>query len=139
MRILRDPQVILTVLCGLALMLSFFRLHPWVPYLSVLFGSYFAFRSAWESLRERSIDVNLLMVLAAVGAVVVGQPVDAAALLFLFSLSSSLESLAMARTKSAIESLVKLRPDTAIRIRAGQEDRVRVEELRLDDLIKIPP
>lgn len=139
MRILRDPQVILTVLCGLALVLSFFRIHPSIPYLSVASGSYFALRTAWESLRERSIDVNLLMVLAAVGAVVVGQPIDAAALLFLFSLSSSLESLAMARTKSAIESLVKLRPDKAILIRDGAESQVRVEDLKLDDVIKIPP
>ncbi len=62
-----------------------FGLHPIVPYLAVGFGSYYALVSAWESLRERSIDVNLLMVLAAIGAVAVGQPLDAATLLFLFS------------------------------------------------------
>lgn len=139
MRLLRDPQVILTALCGIALIVGLFGIHPVIPYLSVAFGAYFALKSAWDSLRERSIDVNLLMVLAAIGAVVVGQPLDAAALLFLFSLSSTLESLAMARTRSAIEGLVKLRPDKAIRIRDGVEAKVPVEELKLDDLIKIPP
>lgn len=139
MRLLRDPQVILTALCGIALIVGLFGIHPVIPYLSVAFGAYFALKSSWDSLRERSIDVNLLMVLAAVGAVVVGQPLDAAALLFLFSLSSTLESLAMARTRSAIEGLVKLRPDKAIRIQNGVEAKVPVEELRIDDLIKIPP
>jgi Cd2+/Zn2+-exporting ATPase len=138
MRYLRDPQVVLTVLCGIALVVGFFNLHPAIPYLSVAFGSYFALKAAWVSLRERSIDVNFLMVFAAIGAVVVGQPLDAAALLFLFSLSSTLESLAMARTRSAIEGLIKLRPDTAIRIRDGEEERVRVEDLAIGDQIKIP-
>lgn len=139
MRLLRDPQVILTVLCGLALALSFFNLHPVVPYLSVLFGSYFALSSSWESIRERTIDVNILMVLAAIGAVAIGQPADAAALLFLFSLSSTLESLAMARTKSAIEGLIRLRPDQAILIDSRGETKVKVEVLKLGDRIKIPP
>lgn len=139
MRLWRDPQVILTVLCGAALVLSLFRIHPAIPYFAVAFGSYFALVSAWESLRERSVDVNLLMVLAAIGAVVVGQPLDAAALLFLFSLSSTLESLAMSRTRSAIEGLIRLRPDQAIRIVDGREEKVSVESLRLGDLVKVPP
>lgn len=138
-RILKDPQVLLTALCGMFLVLGFLNLHPAIPYLSVACGSYFAVKSAWESLAARSIDVNFLMVFAAIGAVVVGQPLDAAALLFLFSLSSTLESLAMARTRSAIAGLVKLRPEQAIRIADEREELVRVEELRLGDLIRIPP
>ncbi len=139
MRYLRDPQVVLTILCGITLAVGLFQVHPIIPYLSVAFGSYFALKSAWDSLSERSIDVNLLMVLAAAGAVIVGEPLDAAALLFLFSLSSTLESLAMARTRSAIEELVKLRPANAVLILDGTETVVPVERLRVGDLIKIPP
>src|SRR5688572_20968036 len=95
----RDRQTILTALCGLALVASFALASPWIAYASVLFGSYFALQAAFESLRSRSIDVNFLMVLAAAGAVAVGQPRDAAALLFLFSLSSTLETYAMSRTR----------------------------------------
>jgi Zn2+/Cd2+-exporting ATPase len=135
----KDPQVILTALCGIALVLSLFGLHPWMPYGAVLFGAYFALKSAYESLRERSIDVNFLMVLAAIGAVIVGRVVDAAALLFLFSLSSTLESLTLARTRSAIEGLIRLRPDRAWRIDADGEEQVPVEELRIGDTIRIPP
>lgn len=139
MRLLRDSEVILTSLCGVALVLGYLGVHPWMAYLSVAFGSYFALKESWRSLRNRSIDVNVLMVLAAIGAVIVGAPLDAAALLFLFALSETLASFAMARTRSAIEGLVKLRPSQAIRIRDGAEEKIAVEQLALDDLIKIPP
>jgi Zn2+/Cd2+-exporting ATPase len=138
MRYLRDPQVVLTALCALFLVLGFFHLHPAIPYISVAFGSYFALTSAWSSVRNREVDVNLLMVVAAIGAVAVGNPLDAAALLFLFSLSSTLESLTMARTRSAIEALVQLRPDKAIRVDPDGDKKIPVEELVLGDRIRIP-
>lgn len=128
----------LTALCGVFLVLGFFRLSPAIPYISIAFGSYFAITSSIRSVRAREVDVNLLMVLAAIGAVAVGQPLDAAVLLFLFSLSSTLEVLALARTRSAIAALVKLRPETAIRIDGDKDERVRVEELALGDTIRVP-
>ncbi len=134
----------------MALLLAVVTANIWLAYAGVGFGAYFAFKSAWESLRSRSIDVNFLMVFAAAGAVAVGQPADAAALLFLFSLSSTLESLAMAKTRSAIEGLVRLRPSEAILIRSASdpqsaihspqsEQRVPVEALQIGDEIRIPP
>lgn len=117
----------------------------WVPklgdlaYISIAAGSWFALKSAWASIRERQLDVNLLMVLAAIGAVVVGHPEDAAVLLFLFSLSSTLEEFALGRTKSAIEALVRLRPQNAILLFDGQRKVVAVEQLKAGDLIQVNP
>lgn len=139
LKLFGDLKVVLTALCGLTLVLSFFGLHPWLPYVSVLFGSYFALKAAYESLRERSLDVNFLMVFAAGGAVAVGHPSEAAVLLFLFSLSSTLESLTLARTKNAIEGLIKLRPETALRVRGGEDETVRVEDLVVGDHVRVPP
>src|SRR6185369_6369643 len=93
--LLTNVQSILTGLCGATLVLALITDNHWIAYAGVAFGSYFALESAWQSLRRRSIDVNFLMVFAAIGAVAVGHPEDAAALLFLFSLSSTLESIAM--------------------------------------------
>lgn len=132
-------QTILTGLCGLFLVLSFLPIHPALAYISVLFGSYFALKSAWESVAERTLDVNFLMVFAAIGAIVVGHAQDAAALLFLFSLSSTLEALALARTRSAIEGLIKLRPAEAIRLTASGDEKVAVESLKLGDHIRLLP
>lgn len=139
MRFIREIQSVLTVLCGLSLVLSFFRIHPAFPYLAVAFGSYFALKAAWESLAERSIDVNFLMVFAAAGAVVLGHPEEAAVLLFLFSLSSTLESFAMSRTRNAIEGLIKLRPSTALKVTDGDDVKTPVEELVVGDRVRVLP
>lgn len=134
-----NVQSTLTGLCALCLVLALITDNHLIAYASVGFGSYFALSAAWRSLRDRSIDVNFLMVFAAAGAVAVNHPEDAAALLFLFSLSSTLESIAMAKTKSAIAGLVRLRPSQAVRIRNGIDERVPVEALELGDEIRIPP
>ncbi len=147
----KNTQIILTTLCGICLLLGFLLTalrgigflvgfidqSESFAYLSVLFGSYFAVRAAWESLAERRLDVNFLMVFAAAGAVAIGHALDAGALLFLFSLSSTLESLAMARTRSAIEGLMRLRPEEATVLREGQDVRVKVKDLKVGDVVRV--
>ncbi len=134
-----DPQIVLAVLCAIFLVLGWIFGEPWLFYVSVGCGSPYALKSAWDSLRERTLDVNVLMLLAAVGAVIVGHTDDAAALLFLFALSGTLEAYAMGRTKSAIESLIKLRPDQAVRVSPAGEEIVPVEALAIDDLVRVGP
>lgn len=129
----------LTALCGVTLIASFVPDWSGAGYASVAFGSYFALSSAWRSIRDREVDVNLLMVLAAIGAIVVGHVDDAAILLFLFSLSSTMESLALARAKSAIEGLMKLRPDTAHRVTDSGDEIVPLAEIRRGDTIRVLP
>ncbi|QYK53558.1 MAG: cation-translocating P-type ATPase [Fimbriimonadaceae bacterium] len=135
--VLTDWQSLLTIICGATLVLAMFPQLHWVGYISCAAGSVFALKSARDSLAKRELDVNLLMILAAIGAIVVGQVVDAAALLFLFSLSSSLESFAMAKTKSAIASLVQLRPKQARLVKDGIERLVAVEDLKIGDIIRV--
>lgn len=137
MRWLRDPEALLTVLCGLFTALSFVFDSSVVAYVAVAFGSPFALKAGVDSVRKRELDVNVLMVLAAVGAVAVGHPEDAAGLLFLFSLSSTLEHFAMAKTRSAIEGLIHLRPAEAIRVGAGGDERVPIEQLRRGDRVRL--
>ncbi|HMS56086.1 MAG TPA: cation-translocating P-type ATPase [Fimbriimonadaceae bacterium] len=139
LRALRDPRTFLTVACGTFLLASFVFGSHVLALISVACGSVYALQTAWESLRERSFDVNLLMVLAAIGAIAVGHPEDAAGLLFLFSLSGVLESYAMAKTRSAIESLVKLRPAEALRVDPDGDKKVPVEELELGDFVRVLP
>ena len=132
-----DLQATLTTFCGIALIVSFFPHAFAAAYVSVACGAYYATKSTYESLKERQIDVNLLMVLAAVGAVVIGQVQDSAGLLFLFSLSSTMEAFAMSRTKSAIESLIRLRPAQALLVIDGQEKLVPVETLVTGNVIRV--
>lgn len=134
----RRAQIVLTVASGVTLVLSFF-VSGWVPYVSIACGSVFALQAAWRSVAAREIDVNVLMVLAAVGAVALGRPVEAAVLLFLFALSGTLEEYAMARTRSAIEGLIKLRPDNAILVLPDGDKTIAVSEVRLGDVVRVRP
>lgn len=135
----RRIQIGLTVASGATLVVSFFGLHPAVPYVSIAAGSVIALRSAWRSIASREIDVNVLMVLAALGSVLLGLPVEAAVLLFLFALSGTLEEFAMARTKSAIEGLIKLRPETALLVTASGDTAVPLQQLRVGDSVRVRP
>lgn len=96
-------------------------------------------RSAIASLRGGVLDVDVLMVLAAIGAGIVGQPFEGALLLFLFALSNVLQSYALERTQRAIHSLLKLRPDKALVKRDGGTELVRVEELNIGDVVVLRP
>jgi Cd2+/Zn2+-exporting ATPase len=77
------------------------------------FGGYFGLTSALGSLKERTLDIDLLMILAALGAAAIGAPFEGAMLLFLFSLSNVMQSFAIGRTRKAIEALSKIRPQSA--------------------------
>ena len=97
-------------------------------------------RSAIASLREKVLDVDVLMVLAAIGAGIVRQPFEGALLLFLFSFSNVLQSYALQRTQKAIHSLLKLRPDKALVKRdGGGTELVRVESLQVGDIVVVRP
>ena len=96
-------------------------------------------KSAIASLREKVLDVDVLMVLAALGAAVVGAPFEGALLLFLFSFSNVLQRYAMDRTHRAIESLLTLRPDTASVKRGGEIITVPVEELEIGETVVVKP
>lgn len=85
--------------------------------IAYLTGGYFGFTSAIRSLRKGVVDVDLLMVLAALGAAYVGSAFEGAMLLFLFAFSNVLQDFAFDRTRSAIRALANLRPKVALVIR----------------------
>ncbi|MES2439193.1 MAG: heavy metal translocating P-type ATPase [Verrucomicrobiota bacterium] len=104
-----------------------------------LFAGQQGVRSAIASLREGVLDVDVLMVLAALGAAVIGAPFEGALLLFLFSFSNVLQRHAMERTQKAIESLLTLRPSEALVKRDGTTEKVAVERLEIGDVVIVRP
>jgi Zn2+/Cd2+-exporting ATPase len=95
---------------------------------------------ALRSLRKGALDIDLLMVVAALAAAAVGEARDGAILLFLFSLAGVLEDYALGRTKRAVDALLQLRPDVALRRRpGGGVERVAVEALRPGDVVEVAP
>jgi Cd2+/Zn2+-exporting ATPase len=102
-------------------------------------GGFYALRDAWQSVKNRSFDIDVLMVVAAVGAAALGAWEEGALLLFLFSLGHALEHMAMDRARKAIEALAELAPKTAVVQRDGAEIEVRVEELQRGDRVIVKP
>jgi Cd2+/Zn2+-exporting ATPase len=107
--------------------------------LAYLSGGFGPARDLIRNLSRGQLDINLLMVAAALGSAFIGHWGEGAVLLFLFSLSGALERYTMERTARSIESLIELRPDSAMVLRDGVEVRVRVEEIRVGERVRSIP
>lgn len=103
------------------------------------FGGWDVARHAWHALRERHFDTDLLMVMAALGAALLGEFAEGAFLLFLFSLGHALEERALDRARQAVRALADLAPKTALVKRAGQEIELPVEQLQLEEVVVVRP
>ncbi len=140
-------QAALTGLTLVALLLAAFGnrlgLPPWgitaLYGLAYLAGGLFGFLEGVEALREGEFNVDLLMILAALGAAFIGQPTEGAILLFLFSLSNALQEYALGRNRQAIEKLLELRPPVAWVQQGDQWVQRPVEDLRLDEVVLVRP
>ncbi|MES2308402.1 MAG: heavy metal translocating P-type ATPase [Verrucomicrobiota bacterium] len=107
--------------------------------LAYFFGGYYGVIAGAQSLRHGTVDVDLLMVLAALGAGYIGAPFEGAMLLFLFSLSNVLQDFAMDRTRSAIDALAQLRPTQALVLEKGQTRLEVIESIQPGMQIVIRP
>ncbi|MBO9352045.1 MAG: cadmium-translocating P-type ATPase, partial [Thermomicrobium sp.] len=101
-------------------------------------GSYATYR-ALRALAQATIDIDLLMILAAAGAAILDAWPEGGILLFLFSLGNALEHYALGRTHRAVRALMELRPETALVVRDGAEYLVPVEDLVPGDEVIVRP
>ena len=106
---------------------------------SCVCGGGIPLRNAFTALRQRSLNVDVLMIVAAAGAAGIGEWLEAIVLLFLFSLSGTLEAFAMYRTTRSIESLIQLRPLDATRVDGHTEQIVPITSLTCGDVLRVRP
>jgi Cd2+/Zn2+-exporting ATPase len=118
-------------------------LTPWAVIslytISYVTGGYFGVVASVEAMLEKKINVDMLMLLAALGAAFVGSPAEGAMLLFLFSLSNTLQTFAMDRSRKAIEKLMDLRPSVATVRRGSRLVTLPVEQLTMGDTVIVRP
>ncbi|MBL8809644.1 MAG: heavy metal translocating P-type ATPase [Planctomycetaceae bacterium] len=115
------------------------RLFLIVSLLAYIAGGAIPSKNAVASLKELELNVDLLMILAAIGAAIIGDWLEGVVLLFLFSLSGTLEAFAMYRTTRSIEALIQLRPGEATLVLPAGEQRVAVDSLTPGSLIRVRP
>ncbi|WP_345382468.1 heavy metal translocating P-type ATPase [Pseudonocardia yuanmonensis] len=117
---------------------------PW-PLVAVLYAACYVtggWEPAWsglQALREKTLDVDLLMIVAALGAAAVGQHLDGALLIVIFASSGALEAVMTARTRASITGLLDLAPETAHRFVDGREEQVRAADLAVGDEVVVRP
>jgi Cd2+/Zn2+-exporting ATPase len=108
--------------------------------LALVIAGYPIAKSAMVSLWiNHDISINLLMTIAAIGAIILGDIVESATLIFLFAISEALEGFSSDRARRVLNEMTDLVPSHAIRIITGNEETVPVEELQVGDTILIRP
>ena len=103
-------------------------------------GGWFSLRTTLRSLRQRKLDVDLLMLIAAAGAAAVGAYWEGTVLLFLFSLGNVLEEFALGRTEASIRALMDLRPEVVVvRAEDGSEREVAIDDIEVGMIAIVRP
>ena len=105
--------------------------------IAILAGGALVFPKALRSLKTFSLDMNVLMTVAVIGAVAIGEHAEGAAVAFLFSLSELLESWSVGRARRAIQALMQLAPDTALVRRDGNVREVPASEVVVGETILV--
>ncbi|MEH2183358.1 heavy metal translocating P-type ATPase [Nostoc sp.] len=147
-------DTVAALLCGFLLFLGWFALHLGALGLAFLLlpaayviGGYESAREGLTTLfKEKELDVDLLMIVAAIGAASLGLwrreyhlIIDGAILILIFAISGALESYAMQRTERSIRSLMSLTPDTARVLLQGNEKKIPISQLKVGDQIVVKP
>jgi Zn2+/Cd2+-exporting ATPase len=102
-------------------------------------GAVYPVRKALAAVRARTVDINVLMVIAVAGAIALGERVEAASVVFLFAVAQWLEARTLDRARQAIRALVDLSPRQALVRRGGEERWVPVEDLRPGEAFIVRP
>lgn len=144
----RDARRRLILLAGSAtafaggFLLSFGGLSEWsaVLYaLSLVLGAPMPLRKARQALKVGALDINVLMVVAAIGAIALGEWSEAAAVVFLFAVAQALEARTLERARFAIRALMDLAP-TQVIVRDGGTERVSpIDAVVPGDVIVVKP
>lgn len=142
-----NKPMMFTVISGFLIMLggvlTYLEVEPVdaVVFLgSFLIGGYYQGREGVsEFVKNKTLNVDILMIIAAVGASVIGYWLEGALLIFIFSLSGSLEVYTTNKSTDAITSLMQLTPNTAIRLKKdGSTEEINTEQLCIKDVVLVP-
>ena len=148
------PEAIAAGVCALLVLLGWFTLdRGWVGMSLLILATAYViggYQNTLEGLstlwREKELDVDLLMIVAALGAAILGLwrkeyyfIVDGGMLILIFAISGVLEGYAMSRTERSIQGLMSLTSDTARKLIDGQEQMVSVAQLQIGDRVLVKP
>ena len=138
-------EMSLTIISGILIVIGFVLnsqgIGLAVPLFIIAFiiGGYYSFLNAWNDLiKEKKLNVDVLMILAAIGASIIGYWMEGALLIFIFSLAESLEAMSLAKTSEAISTLLKVTPEVARQYQTdGSITEVSTTDLKIGDRLQV--
>jgi Cd2+/Zn2+-exporting ATPase len=92
-----------------------------------------------ETIANKDLNVEMLMIFAAIGSAIIGYWAEGAILIFIFAVSGALETYTMSKSQKEISSLMDLQPENALRIVNGREEQVPVSSLEIGDILLVKP
>jgi len=142
-----DWELRRAVLSGLSLMLAYGLEKiggpemPFMPFfiLAIVLGGWSNFRKAGRALPRLNFNMSVLMSIAVVGALAIGQYQEGATVAFLYAISEMLEAWTMEKARHSIRQLMDIAPKTARVLRFGNEEEVPVEQIDIQDIMIIRP
>ena len=97
-------------------------------------------KKGWIALKTRSLNMNLLMTVAVIGAALIGQWPEAAVVIWLFGIAEMIEALSLDRARNAIRKLMDLAPESAlVRQPDGQWREVKADTVALGSVVRVRP
>ncbi|WP_366249073.1 heavy metal translocating P-type ATPase [Terribacillus aidingensis] len=141
----KHAELIAALLSGALILITYFDFHdseaaPFLYSAAYLIGGFFkAKEGITETITERKLNVEMLMIFAAIGAAIIGHWLEGALLIFIFALSGALETYTENRSSQELRALLSLQPDEATRMTAAGKESVPVDQLQVDDLVIVLP
>lgn len=140
-------MLVLTACCGVTALAAFVSQRTGMSQAAALAlyavayvtGGWYASRDVVRDLRALEFDIDLLMIVVALGAAAIGAYAEGATLLFLFSLSNALERFANYRTERTIDSLLKAAPETTWIRKEDRWVEIPCREVKAGDLLLVKP
>ena len=142
-----NAELIAAIVCGIFILAGWILskngvtgLSELLYILSFIIGGFAkAKEGILDTIENKQLNVELLMILAAIGSAIIGYWTEGAILIFIFSLSGALETYAMNKSTKEISALMDLQPQEALLVTNGMEHLVHVSELQKGDQILIKP
>lgn len=144
----KNTELVFSIVCGALLGLGFaasaIQSLPGTVSLALyigayFFGGYYTAKEAIQTIAKGGFEIDFLMLVAAIGAAILGSWAEGALLLFLFSLGHALEHFAMEKARKSIAALTELAPKTALLKKDGQTTEVKIDALKKGDIIVVRP
>ena len=142
-----NSELIAAITCGILIFLGWLFNRNDVEQISIILyllafvigGFAKAKEGITSTIKNKELNVEMLMILAAIGSAIIGYWTEGAILIFIFALSGALETYTMNKSHKEISSLMELQPEDALRVTNGIEEQVHISELTIGDLILIKP